>query len=32
MTSPLHQAWTPYPEKGVPLVQDLVLALVPARA
>jgi hypothetical protein len=32
MTSPLHQARTLCPEKGVTLVQDLLLALVPALA
>ena len=32
MTSPLHQAQTPCSEKGVALVQYLLLALVPALA
>ena len=29
MTSPLHQAQTPHPEKGVALIQDLLPALAP---
>ncbi len=32
MTSPLHQVQTPRPEKGVGLVQDLLLALAPVLA
>ncbi len=31
-TSPLHQAWTLCQKKGVALVQDLLLALVPVLA
>jgi hypothetical protein len=32
MTSPLHQARTPSPKKGIALVQDLLLTLVPILA
>jgi hypothetical protein len=32
MTNPLCQARTPYPEKGVTLIQDLLLALIPVLA
>jgi hypothetical protein len=32
MNSPLCQAWTTCPKKGVPLAQDLLCALVPNLA